>query len=146
MAIKTLMTNIIQDLREHFKSETVLIDFKNTTIKEAYAENPKINYPLIVVHEIDNSEAEEYSSNLGEEYSNLGYQIDVLARNVPSMQAPQAVRYMIQEVNKVLGEQYKMVRGVPTPPTPLPSDQNIIISSMRYTCVFDINNDRIYKN
>ena len=46
-------------------------------IKEAYDENPKISYPMITVYEFDNSEAREYTSNLGEEFSDIGYQINI---------------------------------------------------------------------
>lgn len=143
MVIKTLINNIERDLKEHFSK---LDNFKNITVKEIYKELPKINYPMITIQEFENSETVQYSSNLGEEFSTLGYQINFLSRNLPTMQASDALREMMFETNKVLGEEYKMVRGVPTPVTPLPSDNTVFQSSIRYTCVFDLNQNRIYKN
>lgn len=101
---------------------------------------------MITIEEINNSEASRYSSNQGEEYSNLGYQINCLSRNLPTMQSTEAVRLMIDKVNEVLGERYMMVRGVPTPPRSLPADNTVVISSIRYNCVFDIKENRIYKS
>lgn len=143
MVIKTLIYNIEKDLKEHFSK---LDNFKNITIKEIYKELPKINYPMITIQEFDNSENIGYSSNLGEEFSNIGYQINFLSRNLPTMQASDALREMMFETNKVLGEEYKMIRGVPTPVLPLPSDNTVFQASIRYTCVFDLEQNRIYKN
>lgn len=143
MVIKTLIYNIEKDLKEHFSK---LDNFKNITVKEIYKELPKINYPMITIQEFDNSENVGYSSNLGEEFSNMGYQINFLSRNLPTMQASDALREMMSETNKVLGEEYKMIRGVPTPVLPLPSDNTVFQASIRYTCVFDLEQNRIYKN
>lgn len=143
MVIKTLIYNIEKDLKEHFEE---IENFKNITVKEIYKELPKINYPMITIQEFDNSEAARYTSNIGEEFSALGYQINFLSRNLPTMQASEAVREMMFETNKVLGEKYRMVRGVPTPVMPLPSDNTVFQSSIRYTCVFDLEQNRIYKN
>lgn len=150
MAIKTLLENIKQDLSEEFNKEeniALVSAFKDILIKEAYQENPKINYPAITIQEMDNSENEGYSSNLGEEFSNLAYQINCLSRNVSEMQANEAVRTMANIVNKVLGERYQMVRASTSPIIPLPNDNSILQFSIRYTCVLDILRDnRIYKS
>jgi hypothetical protein len=123
-----------------------LSDFIGITIKEAYEKNPKIKYPMITIEEIDNSEAEQYSSNLGEEFSNLSYQINIYSRDISSMQANEAVRVLGEEVNKVLGENLKMVRLGSPAIMPLPSDNTILQYSIRYSCVFDIKRNIIYKN
>ena len=121
-------------------------DFIGITIKEAYEKNPKIKYPMITIEEIDNSEAEQYSSNLGEEFSNLTYQINIYSRDISSMQSNEAVRVLGKEVNKVLGDKLKMVRMGSPAIMPLPSDNTILQYSIRYSCVFDIKRNIIYKD
>lgn len=139
------------ELNNHF-SEEILYDGKNIkdfigmTIKEVYEKNPKIKYPMITIQEIDNSEDTRYSSNLGEEFSALTYQINIYSRDISQLQANEVVRLLGSEVNKVLGEKMKMVReGNPATVT-LPSDNTILQYSQRYSCVFDIIRNIIYKD
>ena len=123
-----------------------ITDFLDITIKEAYAQNPKIQYPMITIHEIDNSEAVEYSSNLGEEFSNVGYQINIYTRDIPSMQRTQIMRTLQDKVNNVLGQTLGMIRnGNPVVAT-VPSDSTILQCSIRYTGVLDIIRNILYKN
>ena len=123
-----------------------ITDFLDITIKEAYSQNPKIQYPMITVHEIDNSEAVEYSSNLGEEFSNVGYQINIYTRDIPSMQRTQIMRTLQDKVNNVLGQTLGMIRnGNPVVAT-VPSDSTILQCSIRYTGVLDIIRNILYKN
>jgi hypothetical protein len=150
VVIKTLVENIKQDLYNEFNKEeniNLVSAFKGILVKEIYQENPQISYPEITIQEFENSENENYSSNLGEEFSSLGYQINCLAKNTKEMQANEVVRLMGEIVNKVLGENYKMKREGISPIIPLPSDNTILQYSLRYTCVLDILRDnRIYKN
>lgn len=83
---------------------------------------------------------------MGEEFSTLTYQINCMSRNVSEMQANEVLRLMSKIVNKVLGDNYKMVRGTPTPIMPLPSDTTVYQLSLRYSCVFDIERNIIYKD
>lgn len=107
---------------------------------------PKIQYPMITIEEIDNSEDTRYSSNLGEEFSSMGFQINFLTRDVPTMQANEAIRIVGNEINKVLGEEMKMVRQGSPVILPLPTDTTILQYSIRYSCVFDIIRNIIYKD
>lgn len=116
------------------------------TIKEAYEQNPKINYPMITIQEIDNSEAEQYSSNLGEEFSNLAYQINVYTRDISSMQKNVIMRKLADKVNNALGIKLGMIRGGNPVTMPVPSDTTILQYSVRYIGVLDILRDIIYKN
>lgn len=118
----------------------------NLTIKNAYDKLPKIDYPLITVEQIDNSEATRYSSNLGEEFTNMGFQINFYTRDISKMQANEAINIVADKINKVLGEKLKMVRQGSPVIMPLPSDTTIIQYSVRYSCVFDIIRNIIYKN
>lgn len=101
---------------------------------------------MITIQEIDNSEARQYSSNLGEEFSNVGYQINAYTRDIPSMQSPEALRIMSDKINNVLGIQLRMVRSGNPVIMPLPSDDTILQYSVRYTGVLDIIRNIIYKD
>lgn len=116
------------------------------TIKEAYKKLPKIQYPMITIEEIDNSEDTRYSSNLGEEFSSMAFQINFYTRDIESMQANEAIRIVANEINKVLGEKLKMVRQSSPVILPLPADTTILQYSVRYKCVFDIKRNIIYKD
>ena len=127
-----------------YKGKTIK-DYVGITIKEAYEQNPKINYPMITIQEIDNSEAEKYSSNLGEEFSNIGYQINVYTRDIPSMQKNEIMRKLADKVNMALGIRLDMIRGGNPVTMPVPSDTTILQYSVRYIGVLDILRDIIYK-
>lgn len=121
-------------------------DFIDITIKEAYEQNPKISYPMITIQEIDNSEAEQYSSNLGEEFSNLGYQINIYTRDISSMQKNEIIKKLADKVNNVLGVKMGMIRNGNPITMLVPSDSTILQYSVRYTGVLDIIRDILYKN
>lgn len=121
-------------------------DFIDLTIKEAYEQNPKISYPMITIQEIDNSESEQYSSNLGEEFSNLGYQINIYTRDISSMQKNEIVKKIADKVNNVLGVKMNMVRNGNPITMLVPSDSTVLQYSVRYTCVLDIIRNILYKN
>jgi hypothetical protein len=116
------------------------------TIKEIYEKNPKIKYPMITIQEINNAEDTRYTSNIGEEFSALGYQINIYSRDISQLQANEVVRLLGAEVNKVLGEKMRMVREGNPSTAPLPSDNTILQYSQRYSCVFDIIRNIIYKD
>ena len=118
----------------------------NLTIKEAYNKLPKIQYPMITIEPIDNSEATRYSSNLGEEFSNMAYQINFYTRDIGSMQANEAIVIVVDKINRVLGEKLRMVRLSSPVIMPLPADTTVLQCSVRYSCVFDIVRNIIYKN
>ena len=121
-------------------------DFIDLTIKEAYEQNPKISYPMITIQEIDNSESEQYSSNLGEEFSNLGYQINIYTRDISSMQKNEIMKKIADKVNNVLGVKMNMVRNGNPITMLVPSDSTVLQYSVRYTCVLDIIRNILYKN
>lgn len=117
----------------------------NIVIKEAYEQNPKIDYPMIIIQEIDNSEAQKYSSNLGEEFSNIAYQINIYTRDISSMQKNVIMRKLADKVNNVLGIKLGMIRAGNPVTMPVPSDTTILQYSVRYTGVLDIIRNIIYK-
>lgn len=101
---------------------------------------------MITIEEINNSEYEEFTDNVGEHVSNLGYQINCHCKNISSMQAVEAVRLMAFEVDNVFMNKYKMRRVGQPVLQPLPTDKNIIVYSLRYECAFNLDENRIYKN
>lgn len=135
-----------EEFSEPFEYKNKLIkEYVGLTIKEAYEQNPKINYPMITIQEIDNSEAEQYSSNIGEEFSDVAYQINIYTRDISSMQKNEIIRKLADKVNNVLGVKLGMIRDGSIPPVPVPSDSTILQYSVRYTGVLDIIRDIIYK-
>lgn len=100
---------------------------------------------MITIEEIDNSEAQAYTSNKGEEYSNLSYQINGYVRTTSNFQASELAEILLFEINKVLGEEYRMNRLGSPILTTLPADANIKVISVRYNCVFSLEENRIYK-
>lgn len=101
---------------------------------------------MITIEEIDNSEAAQYSSNLGEEFSNIAYQINVYTRDISSMQKNEVMKALADKVNNVLGVKMKMVRNGNPITMPVPSDSTILQYSVRYTGVLDIIRNILYKN
>lgn len=101
---------------------------------------------MITIQELDNSEARRYNSNLGEEFSDVAYQINAYTRDISSMQAPEAIRIMENKINNVLGVQLQLVRNGNPAIAPLPSDNTILQCSIRYTGVLDIIRNIIYKD
>lgn len=101
---------------------------------------------MITIAEIDNSEAEQYSSNLGEEFSNVAYQINIYTRDISSMQKNVIMKKLADKVNNVLGVKMRMVRNGNPVTMLVPSDSTILQYSVRYTGVLDIIRNILYKN
>lgn len=88
----------------------------------------------------------QYSDNRGEQFSNLTYQITAYTRNIPSMQSSEAVRLLGVEINKILGQKYKMNRLGSPAIKPMITDSTILQYVIRYSCVLSLEENRIYKN
>lgn len=118
----------------------------NILVKEIYEENPPIRYPMITIEEIDNSEYEQFTDNVGEHVSNLGYQINCHCKNTSTMQATEAARVIALVVNDIFMNTYQMRRVGQPVLQPLSTDKNIIVYYLRYECAFNLDENRIYKN
>lgn len=121
-------------------------DFKDILVKEIYEENPPIHYPMITVEEINNSENLQFTDNMGEHISDLGYQINCHSRNTSKLQAQEAARTIGFAVNDVFMNKYKMRRIGQPVLLPLNTDKTVMVYTLRYECAFDLDEDRIYKN
>lgn len=101
---------------------------------------------MITIEEIRNSEYERFTDNLGEHDSHLGYQINCHTRNLSQLQAIDAVRLMANVVDDLFMNTYKMVRvGEPAIMT-MQTDNTILVYTLRYECVFNLDENRIYKS
>lgn len=101
---------------------------------------------MITIEEIDNSEYVEFTSNIGEEVSNLGYQIMCYSRNTLNLQATEAVRVIGFQVNDLFLNTYNMRRIGQPVLQPFINDKNIMTYTLRFECAFDLDENRIYKN
>ena len=122
-----------------------LTDFQNVTVKGAYDTVPKIQYPLITILEIQNTENSKFTDNNGEHVSDLSYQIESLSRDTTELQATESAMLMGNIINELLtGPTYKLSR-VGTPAiAPLTDDKNIIRYIQRYSCSIDLDNNTIH--
>lgn len=133
---------IIDDIDE----ETIyLTDFQSVTVKGAYDIVPEIDYPLITILEIENTENSRFTDNNGEHVSDLSYQIECCSRNTTELEATESAMLMGRVVNELLtGSKYKLRRiGTPTL-APIPDDPDIIRYILRYSCSIDLDTNTIY--
>ncbi len=122
-----------------------LNDFLDVTVKGAYDSVPEINYPLVTILEIQNTENSKFTDNNGEHVSDLSYQIESLSRDTTQLQATESAMLMGKVINNLLtGQKYKLSR-VGTPAiAPLPDDKNIIRYIQTYSCSIDLDTNTIY--
>ena len=133
---------IIDDIDE----ETIyLTDFQSVTVKGAYDTVPEINYPLITILEIQNTENSKFTDNNGEHVSDLSYQIECCSRNTTELEATESAMLMGKIVNELLtGPKYKLSRvGTPSI-VPIVDDKDVIRYILRYSCSIDLDTNTIY--
>lgn len=143
------MVTLIPQLKEDFQTlfserEDAL---KETTVKDAYEVLPKEKYPLIVIEEIENTENVSGSTTQGERRTNLGYNIQALARDTEEYTAKQAAKLMLDIVAEYLQPpEYNLFRGARTPILPDNRDNTIMYGTQTYSGVYDKDTNLIYKN
>lgn len=126
-------------------NEKMLNDFINTTVKGAYDSFPEINYPLVTILEIQNTENSKFTDNNGEHVSDLAYQIECYSRDTLELQATDSAMLMSRVVNELLtGSTYKLRRMGNPAIAPLVDDKNVIRCITRYFCSVDLDTNTIY--
>lgn len=122
-----------------------LTDFQDTTVKGAYDTVPEINYPLITILEIQNTENSKFTDNNGEHVSDLSYQIECCSRNTTELEATESAMLMGKIVNNLLtGPNYKLSRvGTPSI-VPMVDDKDVIRYILRYSCSIGLDTNTIY--
>lgn len=123
----------------------MLNDFLETTVKGAYDSFPNINYPLVTILEIQNTENSRFTDNNGEHVSDLSYQIESYSRDTLELQATESAMLMSRIINSLLtGPRYKLRRIGNPAIAPLVDDRNVIRCITRYSCSVDLDTNTIY--
>jgi hypothetical protein len=140
---ETLLDQLETDLTELFQS---IDEYKNMVVKQEFNEYPKIQYPMIVISELENSDNERYYD--GEEHIvNVGYQFTILAKQSSTLDASKNVRQILDIIKDYMrGERYHaLVRQRPQPIVTHPNDTNVRIGYVRYVGCINIDTNTIYR-
>jgi hypothetical protein len=141
----TLIPQLKEDIQNLFSEREDSLNV--TTVKDAYEELPEGKYPLIVIEEIENTENIYGSTTQGERRTNLGYNIQALARDTEEYTAKQAAKIMLDIVADYLQPpRYNLSRGGRTPIIPDNRDNTIMFGTQTYTCVYDYDTNLIYRS
>lgn len=116
-------------------------------IKEAYVKYPIISYPMITIEETENEENVRFSTDLGEQISNLSYRFAIYGRQSATMDAVDMVRDIATKLDTLMKtDTYKCLKRVGRLNIlPMVDDQNIIIGYLDYNGSLDINTNTIYR-
>ena len=140
----TLINQLLEEIQELFSNRTD--SYKNTIVKEAYKTLPKTKYPMVTIQEIDNSEVESRTTAEGERTTLLSYQIVCYSRDTNEYEYVESAKFMANIVNNFIMSNYKMRRLGSPVPQPYISDNTVMTSTQRYSCVYDNETNLIYKN
>ena len=120
-------------------------------VKNSYDIPNKIEYPLVVVTEILNSENTKYSTREGEQVTNLTYQIESYCKDTKLadgsiLSAANSAKLLGVKISKLLGGiDYKMVRVGQEVIQDLSVDNTVKRHIQRYECCLDIRTDTLYR-
>ena len=123
--------------------------FTKVEVKKIYEVPRDVVYPLVTIQEIENSENTRYSTDKGEQVTNLSYQIDCYCKttqlaNGTFLSASDSAKLLGVIVSKLLGgERYKLARIGNSPMVSVTQDNTVIRYIQRFTgCLFQ---DTIYR-
>lgn len=120
-------------------------------VKKSYEVPQEVEYPLVVITEILNSENTRYTTNEGEQVTNLTYQIDCQCKQTKIadgtiLNAPDSSKLLGIKISKLLGGQrYKMRRVGDNAQSTLRADRTIMRNINRYECCLYLKQDTIYR-
>lgn len=120
-------------------------------VKNSYDVPNKIEYPLVTVTEILNSENTRFSTREGEQVTNLTYQIDAYCQNTKLtdgtiLSAADSAKLLGIKISKLLGgSRYKMVRVGQDVLQSLAIDNTVKRHIQRYECCLDLRTDTLYR-
>lgn len=139
----TLIEQLKTDVKEHFSTQE---EYKNILVKEQYEKYPKIQYPAIVIEEIENEDNSQFFDET-ERVSNLGYQFAIYSEQSLDKTAVQNVREIATLLDDYLKQpRYRCLRRMGSLTiVPMISDENVIIGYLRYECSIEINTNTIYR-
>lgn len=120
-------------------------------VKPAYDVPQIIEYPLVTVLEIDNSENDRYSTDEGEQVTNLSYQIETMCETTQLkdgtfLTPSESAKLLGKIVAQLLGgKRYKMKRIATSPLLPLTPDQTVMRYIQRFECCLFNKQNTIYR-
>lgn len=125
-------------------------EIKGVTVKLAYEIPEEIEYPLVVINEIENSENTRYTIASGEQVTNLAYQIECICSTTEVgdeiLDASRSAKLLATKVSLVCGgKDYKMRRVGNTPLTPITSDRTVMRYIERYECCLFLKQNILYR-
>ncbi len=120
-------------------------------VKNAYDIPKKIEYPLVIITEINNSENLKFTTIKGEQVTNLAYQIesycdDTQLSNGEIIRAVDSAKLLGTKISKLLGgEKYKMARvGQDSLQNSTP-DSTVKRHIQRYECCLELKTNTLYR-
>ena len=140
---ETLLYQLRDDLETLFSTDT---DYPNMMVKTSYEGNEDIDYPYIVVEELDNSDVDRFYDGK-EHVIDVGYQFTIFAEQTEDRDAKTNVRMIMSKIKDYMrGERYHSLHRVgSSPDAALPNDSNVRIGYMRYNGRIDIDTNTIYR-
>ena len=120
--------------------------YPTVVVKSSYEDFPEINYPLVLIYEIENSAVTQFYD--GQEHIvNVTYQFNILCDQTEDMSANDNVRNIIQIIRDYMrGERYHALKRLGnTPIVKKQDDESIRIGYMRYVGRIDIDTNTIYR-
>lgn len=123
--------------------------FSKVEVKKVYEVPRDVTYPLVTIQEIENTENTRYSTDEGEQVTNLSYQIDCYCKTTQLsdgtfLNASDSAKLLGVIVSKLLGgENYKLARVGNSPMVSVNQDNTVMRYIQRFTgCLFK---DTIYR-
>lgn len=120
-------------------------------VKLSYEVPNKVSYPLVAITELVNSENTKYSTDKGEQVTNLSYQIDSICDTTQLsdgtiLDASRSAKLLGTKISKLLGgERYKLERKGDSPLVAINSDRTIMRYINRYECCLFLKQNIIYR-
>lgn len=120
--------------------------YPTVVVKSSYEDFPEISYPLVLIYEIENSDASQFYDGR-EHVVNVTYQFNILCDQTEDMSANDNVRNIIRIIRDYMrGDRYHALKRLGnTPIVKKQDDENIRIGYMRYVGRIDIDTNTIYR-
>lgn len=138
---ETLLYQLENDIRE-----LLIPYYPDIVVKSTYEDFPVINYPMVLIYEIENSAVTQFYD--GEEHIiNVTYQFNILCDQTEDMSANENVRNIITLIRDYMrGPRYHALKRLGnTPIVVKQDDENIRIGYMRFVGRIDIDTNTIYR-
>lgn len=140
---ETLLFQLVDDLQEMFNNSE---NYSDVTVKQGFDGDYDIEYPLVVVRELSNTDSTRYFDGK-EHIVNVGYQIEIHADQKDDIDAATNVIYIQNLIKHYMrGERYNALKRIgPSPILDYAEDSNIKIGYMRYYGCINIDTHTIYR-